>query len=84
MGESRRQRFERLSESRKAKAVEQIRLFGNLSNIYAYDSTEEDVLRFAQAIQGELVEACGRFDVDIASFGISRLPGGDAEGGGAK
>lgn len=84
--ESKRRKFERLAETRTAAVTEAIRIFGNLSNPYVYESGEGDVLRFAQAVLSELDATCRKFDVDIATFGIAADLGigGDEESEGGE
>lgn len=57
-----RAKFVELANQRVNKAVDQLRLVGNLSNRAAYDFTEEDVRKMVKALQKAL-------DVTKARFG---------------
>ena len=46
-----RSKFVQLANQRVAKAIDQIRLIGNLSNRAAYEFTEEDVRKITKALQ---------------------------------
>lgn len=57
----RRAKFVQLANQRVTKALDQIRLVGNLSNRAAYDYTEEDVRKIVKALQKAVDTAKGRF-----------------------
>lgn len=61
MAESKRERFVRLAENRTNKALEMIRLIGNLSNTSVYDYTSRDVEKIFKALELELAEAKKQF-----------------------
>lgn len=46
-----RSKFVQLANQRVTKAIDQIRLIGNLSNRAAYDFTDEDVKKIGKALQ---------------------------------
>lgn len=50
----RRERFVSLAEARTAKALNAIRLLGNLSNRSNYDYTEADVSQVVRALETEI------------------------------
>jgi hypothetical protein len=56
--------FVRLAEKRLFKALEAIRLCGNLSNSNDYTSTKEQVLMMFDAIREETAAAEARFKID--------------------
>lgn len=56
-----RSKFVQLANQRVTKAVDQIRLIGNLSNRAAYDFSDEDVRKIAKALQRALDTMKGRF-----------------------
>lgn len=61
MKESKREKFVRLAENRTNKALEMIRLLGNLSNRSVYDYTAADVEKIFNAIEDELKLAKKQF-----------------------
>jgi uncharacterized protein YceH (UPF0502 family) len=58
----RRERFVNLAESRTAKAMNAIRLLGNLSNRSNYEYTEADVNQIVRALEGEIKALKARFE----------------------
>ncbi|WP_037538288.1 hypothetical protein [Sphingomonas sp. PR090111-T3T-6A] len=46
-----REKFVQLANQRVTKAIDQIRLIGNLSNRAAYDFTDEDIKKIVKALQ---------------------------------
>lgn len=64
MKRDRRQKFKDLAEARVTRALNDIRLIGNLSNRSAYDFTDEDVRRIFRALQKEMDTAKARFGTD--------------------
>lgn len=69
-----REKFIRLAEQRVNRAMNDIRLIGNLSNRNAYSFTDDDVKKIFKALQKELDQAKSRFaDSDSAVSGDFRL-----------
>lgn len=69
-----REKFVRLAEQRVNRAMNDIRLIGNLSNRNAYSFNDEDVKKIFKALQKELDQAKSRFtDSDSAVSGDFRL-----------
>lgn len=62
----RRERFVALAEARTDKALNAIRLLGNLSNRSNYDYTDADVAQIVKALEGELKLLKAKF-ADAAS-----------------
>ena len=56
-----RAKFVQLANQRVARAVDQIRLIGNLSNRAAYNFTEEDTKKIIRALQKAVDTAKSRF-----------------------
>lgn len=63
-GESRQERFVRLAEKRTRRALDDIRLIGNLSNESNYAWTADQVERIFDALESEVRAARARFSVD--------------------
>lgn len=61
IGETKRDRFVRVAETRTNKIIAMIRLLGNCSGKGNYDYTDTDVKKIFTAIENELSEAKGRF-----------------------
>ncbi len=61
MAENKRDRFIRLAENRTNKALEMIRLIGNLSNKSVYDYSKQDVDKIFNAIEAEVAAAKKQF-----------------------
>lgn len=61
MATEKRQKFVKLANQRVNKAIEQIRLIGNLSNRTAYEFSEEDVRKIVKALQRSLDGTRARF-----------------------
>lgn len=61
MAESKRDKFVRLAENRTNKALEMIRLLGNLSNTSVYDYTQKDVDKIFKVLETEIAEAKKQF-----------------------
>lgn len=61
MGESDREKFVRLANSRVNKAIHSIRIIGNLSNRSNYSYTEDDIEKIFRALQEELKGCRKRF-----------------------
>jgi hypothetical protein len=57
-----RQKFIELAEKRVTKALNHIRLIGNLSNRSNYDYTEEDARKIYRALRDAIEEVKRRFD----------------------
>lgn len=51
---SKREKFIRLAEGRVTRAIEAIRVIGNLSNKSNYEYSEEDAKKIISALQGEI------------------------------
>lgn len=62
----RRERFVALAEARTDKALNAIRLLGNLSNRSNYDYSDADVAQIVRALEGELKLLKAKF-ADAAS-----------------
>jgi ABC-type Fe3+-hydroxamate transport system substrate-binding protein len=56
-----RAKFVQLANQRVTRAIDQIRLIGNLSNRAAYDFTEEDSKKIVKALQRAVDTAKSRF-----------------------
>ncbi len=63
MGESKRDRFQRIAEARTNKIIDMIRLLGNCSNRANYDYDADDVKQVFDAIESELAEAKARYEM---------------------
>jgi len=61
MAETKRDKFVRLAENRTNKALEQIRLLGNLSNKSTYDYTKQDVEKIFSALEAEIANSKKQF-----------------------
>lgn len=59
--ETQHDRFRRLAESRVNRALNDIRLIGNLSNKNNYDYTSEEVDKIFRALDSELKQVRARF-----------------------
>jgi hypothetical protein len=62
-----RAKFVQLANQRVTKALEQIRLVGNLSNRAAYDFTDDDTKKIVKALQKAVDTAKARFSETGAS-----------------
>ncbi|MDF1813017.1 MAG: hypothetical protein P1V20_12410 [Verrucomicrobiales bacterium] len=62
MKPDRREKFVDLAEKRVNKAIEQIKLIGNLSNRSNYTYTDDDVTKIYRALKKGLDEMKSRFD----------------------
>ena len=62
-----RKKFVELAEARVTKAMNQLRLIGNLSNRSAYDFNDDDVRKIFRTLQKELDLAKSRFGGDGSS-----------------
>jgi len=70
-----RNRFVRLAENRVSRAINSIRLIGNLSNKSNYSYTEADVRAIISALQAEINNLKGQFNKkDSKSSDQFRLP----------
>lgn len=54
MARDRRAKFVEIAQNRVRRAIDQLRLIGNLANKSNYDYTEEDARKIVKALQGEL------------------------------
>ena len=63
MSESKRDKFIRLAETRTNKALEMIRLIGNLANKGVYDYSDKDVEKIFKALETELEIAKKQYNV---------------------
>jgi ribosomal protein L30E len=61
MGETKKEKFVRLAENRTNKALEMIRLIGNLSNKSVYDYSAEDITKIFDALESEVALAKKQF-----------------------
>lgn len=72
--EEKREKFVRLAEQRVNRALNDLRLIGNLSNKNAYTFTDDDVKKIFKTLQKELEQAKSRFtDVDGGASGDFKL-----------
>lgn len=69
--ESDREKFVRLATSRVNKALESIRIVGNLSNRSNYSYTEADIERIFRALQSELKVCRQRFSTEALDEKLS-------------
>ena len=67
MGESKREKFDRLAESRKLRLVREIRLISNLSNTKNYEYDRESVNELFQEFEKALDEARERFERNLSA-----------------
>lgn len=56
-----RENFVRLAEARVSKAMQAIRVVGNLANRSNYEYSDDDVRRIVEALKGEIDALQGRF-----------------------
>lgn len=70
--ETKKEKFVRLAENRTNKALEMIRLIGNLSNKNVYEYTDADVEKIFKALETELIIAKKQF-TDIGGTEKFRL-----------
>lgn len=69
-----REKFVRLAEQRVNRALNDIRLIGNLSNRSAYSFSDEDIKKIFKTLQKELDQAKTRFsDAENAAGGDFKL-----------
>jgi len=68
----RRADFVRLAEGRTSRAVEQIRLLGNLSNLSAYDFDEKDVKEIKKVLQKEIAATMALFERSLKKAALKR------------
>ncbi len=66
MLESKKEKFVRLAENRTNKALEMIRLIGNLSNKAVYDYSIDDVNKIFTALETEIALAKKQFNTSGA------------------
>lgn len=59
--EEKREKFVRLAEVRVSKAMQAIRVVGNLSNRSNYDFSEDDIKKIARALNAEIEAMQARF-----------------------
>jgi hypothetical protein len=58
---AKRKNFVRLAESRVAKAIDSMRVIGNLANRSNYEYSEEDAKKIISALQEEILILKGKF-----------------------
>lgn len=68
MNETRRQRFKRLATKRVTKALNQLRILGNLANKSYYDYTDEDIYRMFKALDSQIKALKGKFHTGPKKF----------------
>lgn len=68
MDESRRQRFKRLATKRVNKALNQLRILGNLANKSYYDYTDDDVYKMFKALDSQIKVLKGKFHTGPSKF----------------
>lgn len=61
MSQQKRDKFVRLAEARVSKAMQAIRLVGNLNNRSAYDYSEDDLKKIVKALTSEVDAMATRF-----------------------
>lgn len=61
MSQQKRDKFVRLAEARVSKAMQAIRLIGNLNNRSAYDYSEDDLKKIIKALTSEVDAMAARF-----------------------
>ena len=61
MAKTKRDKFVRLAENRTNKALEQIRLLGNLSNKSTYEYSKQDVEKIFNALENEIANSKKQF-----------------------
>lgn len=66
-GETNRERFIRIAESRTQKIIDMIDLLGNCSNQYNYEYTQKDVDKMFSAIDAALKASKARFTAENSS-----------------
>lgn len=72
--EEKREKFVRLAEQRVNRALNDLRLIGNLSNRNAYTFTDDDVKKIFKTLQKELEQARSRFsEAESGSAGDFKL-----------
>jgi hypothetical protein len=67
---TKREKFVNLAEKRVNKALNDLRLIGNLANRASYEFDENDVKKIFRALQKELDNAKGRFSENGGSAGM--------------
>jgi hypothetical protein len=68
MNETRRQRFKRLANRRVNKALNQLRILGNLANKSYYDYNENDISKMFKVIDSQLKAVKGKFHIGPKKF----------------
>jgi len=68
----RRADFVRLAEGRTSRAIEQIRLLGNLSNLSAYDYSQADVDQILETLETEIAATRSRFATALERATLKR------------
>jgi hypothetical protein len=63
LGNVKRENFVRLAESRVTRAIESLRIIGNLSNRSNYEYDEEDVKKIINTLQGEITSLKNQFKI---------------------
>lgn len=58
---AKREKFIRLAEGRVTRAIDAIRVIGNLSNTSNYEYTEEDTKKIIAVLQSEINDLKGQF-----------------------
>lgn len=66
-GNIKRENFIRLAESRVNRAIESLRIIGNLSNRSNYEYDEEDVKKIINTLQDELTSLKNQFKIRSVS-----------------
>jgi hypothetical protein len=69
-----REKFVRLAEARTAKAMQSIRVIGNLANKSNYDYTDDDVRKISKTLHAEVDAMVARFrNTDSKSRPVFKL-----------
>jgi hypothetical protein len=67
LGNVKRENFVRLAESRVTRAIESLRIIGNLSNRSNYEYDEEDVKKIINTLQDEITSLKNQFKIRSVS-----------------
>jgi hypothetical protein len=66
-GNVKRENFVRLAESRVTRAIESLRIIGNLSNRSNYEYDEEDIKKIITTLQNEITSLKNQFKIRSVS-----------------
>ena len=68
-----RERFEELAQARVTKAIQMLRLIGNLSNYNNYVYADEDVQKIMSALDAEMKLLRSKFHAGLSKSGAERF-----------